>query len=231
MPPGRACGSIWDTGGARGGCPYAGGLGCGVRRGQVFGGLGQHLVDVVDVAEEARRLAVAGLGHGDFEVGADAAGISAEHDDAVGEQHGLLDVVGDDEDGLGGDLLAPPELEQFAAQVLGGEDIEGGERLVHEEDFGLDDEGAGKADALLHAAGEFLGIGGLEAIETDGVEHAQARLRRSMAPTPRALSGASTFSRTVSQGNRAKLWKTMATLGLPSRAACRARELRRRRAG
>ena len=29
---------------------------------------------------------------------------------------------------------------------------------------------------------------------------------------PRALSGASTFSNTVSQGKSAKLWKTMATL-------------------
>jgi hypothetical protein len=30
---------------------------------------------------------------------------------------------------------------------------------------------------------------------------------------PLALSGASTFSSTVSQGKRAKLWKTMETLG------------------
>ena len=40
-----------------------------------------------------------------------------------------------------------------------------------------------------------------------------ARLRRSTAATPRASSGASTFSSTVSQGNSAKLWKTMATFG------------------
>ncbi len=31
---------------------------------------------------------------------------------------------------------------------------------------------------------------------------------------PRAFSGASTFSRTVSQGKSAKLWKTIETLGL-----------------
>ena len=41
-----------------------------------------------------------------------------------------------------------------------------------------------------------------------------ARLWRSMAPTPRATSGASTFSSTVSQGNSAKLWKTMETFGI-----------------
>ena len=102
------------------------------------------------------------------------AGVFAEHDDAVGEEDGLFDVVGDDEDGLGGNGFLAPELKQFAAQVLGGEDVEGGEWLVHEEDFGLDDEGAGKADALLHAAGEFLGIGLLEAVEADGVEDFQA---------------------------------------------------------
>ena len=112
----------------------------------------------------------------DFEIGADAAGIFAEHDDAIGEQHGLLDVVGDDEDGLGGNGFLAPELEQFAAKILGGKDIEGGERLVHEKDFGLDDQGAGKADALLHAAGELLGIGLLEAVETDGVEDFEAAL-------------------------------------------------------
>ena len=44
-----------------------------------------------------------------------------------------------------------------------------------------------------------------------------ARLRRSSAATPRAFSGASTFSMTVSQGKSAKLWKTMATLGAHSR--------------
>ena len=72
--------------------------------------------------------------------------------------------------------LLGPQLEQFTAQVFGGEDVEGGEGLVHEEDFGLDDEGAGEADALLHAAGELLGIGGFETVETDGVEHAHAAL-------------------------------------------------------
>ena len=88
----------------------------------------------------------------------------------VGEQDGLFDVVGDDEDGLGGDGLLLPELEEFGAEVFGSQDVEGAEGLVHEEDFGLDNEGAGEADALAHAAGELLGVGGLEAVEADGVE-------------------------------------------------------------
>ena len=137
-------------------------------------GLGEHLVDVVDELREGLGFAVAGLGKLHLEVGADVAGIAAQHDDAVGQQHGFFNVVGDQEDGLGGHGLVGPQLQQFAAQVLGGEHVERGEGLVHEEDFGLDDQGAGKADALLHAAGELLGIGGLKAVEADRVEHLHA---------------------------------------------------------
>ena len=41
----------------------------------------------------------------------------------------------------------------------------------------------------------------------------RARFIRSVRAMPRALSGASTFSITVSHGNSAKLWKTIATFG------------------
>ena len=123
---------------------------------------------------EGFGLAVARLRQLHLEVGADVAGIAAEHDDAIGQQHGFFNVVGDDEDGLGGHGFLGPQLQQFAAQVLGGEHVERGERLVHEEHFRLDDQGARKADALPHAAGKLLGIRGLEAVETDRVEHLHA---------------------------------------------------------
>jgi hypothetical protein len=123
---------------------------------------------------EGLGLAVARLRKLHLEVGADVAGIAAQHDDAVGQQHGFFNVVGDDEDGLGGHGLVGPQLQQFAAQVLGGQHVERGERLVHEEDFGLDHQGAGKAHALPHAAGELLGIGGFKAVEADRVEHLHA---------------------------------------------------------
>ena len=84
--------------------------------------------------------------------------------------------MGDEEDGLGGNGFLGPKFEELAAEVFGGENIQGGERLVHEEDFGLDDQGAGKADALLHAAGKFLGISLLEAVEADGIENFEAAL-------------------------------------------------------
>ena len=113
---------------------------------------------------------VAGPGEIDGELGADAAGVGTEHEDAVGEEDGFLDVVGDDEHRLGGEVGAAPQLEELAAEVLGGEDVEGGERLVHEERVGFDDERAGEADALAHAARELLGVRGLEAVEADEVD-------------------------------------------------------------
>ena len=122
------------------------------------------------------RLAIARVGEGDAEVGADVTGIAAEHDDAIGQQDGLFDVVRHDEDGARGDGLLLPQLQQLAAQVLGGEHVERGERFVHEENFRLDHQGAGEADALPHAAGELFGKGGLESVETDGVENAEAAL-------------------------------------------------------
>src|SRR5258708_519591 len=47
-----------------------------------------------------------------------------------------------------------------------------------------------------------------------------ARLWRSMGGMPRASSGASTFSMTVSHGKRAKLWKPMGRIGGAPRTGC-----------
>ena len=80
----------------------------------------------------------------------------------------------DQKDGACGHVFVGPEFEQFAAQVVGGEHVEGAEGLVHEQDFGFDDQRAGKADTLLHAARKLLGIGGLKAVQADRVEHLQA---------------------------------------------------------
>ena len=145
-----------------------------LRRGGI--GLREDFVDVIDKAGKGDGFLVARMGERDFEVGADAAGIAAEDDDAVGEQDRFFNVVGDDEDSLRGDGLFLPELEEFGAEVFGGEDVQRGEGLVHEEDFGFDDESTGEANALTHAAGEFLGVGALEAVEADGIEHLEAAL-------------------------------------------------------
>jgi len=139
-------------------------------------------------------------------------GIAAQHDDAVGQQHGFLDVYRDQEDGFGGHGLVGPQLKEFGAQVLRREHVERGERLVHEQDFRLDDQGARQSPRAAAFRPTFLRIGGLEAVQAHRVEHFMLRSRRCSGCTPRACSGASTFSRTDSQGNSAKLWKTMETL-------------------
>ena len=136
-------------------------------------GLSHDFVNVVDDFDEACRFAITRVREPDVEIGAYARGISAQHHDAVGEDDGLFNIVSHDEDGIGRHLLVEPELEQFAAQAFGGKDIESGKWFVHEEDFGLDDQGTGETDALLHSAGKFLGICGFKTVKTYGIERAQ----------------------------------------------------------
>ena len=107
--------------------------------------------------------------------------------------------------GASGNLFTEPQFQQFATQIFCCQNIERRKWLIHKQDFGFDDQGAGKADSLFHSAGKLFRIGGFKAVESHRVQHFNARLRLSMAATPRASSGASTFSRTLSQGNSAKL--------------------------
>src|SRR5271166_2580159 len=154
----------------------AGGL-RGISRNRSFlFGTSQGLVDGINVGQKARRLAIAILRNVNLEVGADARRIASQHDDAVSQQHGFLDIVGDDENARGRHLLGDPQLQQLGTKVLCGEDIQGRERLVHEEHFRLDHQRAREADPLLHSAREFLGICSLEAIETNSVDHLQRPL-------------------------------------------------------
>ena len=110
-----------------------------------------------------------------------------------------------------GSCPSPHSSRKSRAQGLGGQDVERRERLVHEQDVGVHDQRAREADALAHAAGELARVGGLEAVEADEVDGLAASACASPAAgTPRASSPSCTFSSTVSQGNSAKLWNTMA---------------------
>src|SRR5258708_35602480 len=111
-----------------------------------------------------------------FEVRVNMRGVAAEYDDAVGEDDGFFNIVGNDENRARGNFVTEPEFEELAAKSLRGEDVQRGERLVHKEHFGLDDECAGDTDTLLHATGEFLGIGNFKTVEADGVNDAQGAL-------------------------------------------------------
>ncbi len=63
-------------------------------------------------------LAIAGAGKFDAKIGADFGGIFAEDDDAVGEEDGLLNIVGDDEDGFCGQFAVAPKFQKFTAERL-----------------------------------------------------------------------------------------------------------------
>ena len=102
--------------------------------------------------------------------------VAPQHDDAIGQHQGLFNVMRHQEDGLGGNRLLVPQLQQFAAQVLRGQHVEGGERLVHKEYFRLHHQGAGESHPLPHSPGELLWVGCLEAVEANGVEDLQALL-------------------------------------------------------
>ncbi len=104
-----------------------------------------------------------------------------------------------------GILLSSHSSMQFAAEVLRRQHVEGRKWLIHEQDLRLHNQRARKPNPLLHAARELFRIGRLEAVEPDSIQRVKAAGRRSASATPRALSGASTFSCTVSHGNRAKL--------------------------
>ncbi len=89
------------------------------------------------------------------------------HHDAVGEQHGLVDVMGDHDH-----RVAEPavDLHHRILQMGAGQGVERAERLVEQQDLRLHGQRPGNADALLHAAGDFrralvLGMGHLHEVE------------------------------------------------------------------
>jgi hypothetical protein len=77
------------------------------------------------------------------------------HDDTPCEPDGLVDVMGDHEDGLAGCLVDAGHL---ALQRVAGDGIERPEWLVHDQAIGVGGERAGNADTLLLAAGELVPI-------------------------------------------------------------------------
>src|SRR5882757_1675969 len=75
----------------------------------------------------------------------DTGGCSAEHGDAVRHVHRLVDVVGDQHDGH---PELPADAEHQVLQVRPGLGVDGGERLVHEQDLRPAGDRAGDRHAL-----------------------------------------------------------------------------------
>src|SRR5438270_3736956 len=101
-------------------------------------------------------------GHGqDF---FDAARPRPHQHDPVSQEQGLVQTVGDEHDGDAQVLPDTPELQLHELARLG---VQRRERLVHEQNLGLERQRPCQPDALLHAARQLVGIAILEVFEAD----------------------------------------------------------------
>ena len=87
----------------------------------------------------------------DLALDQDAAGPRRHDEHAVGEEHRLAQVVGDEDDG---DLARRVQVADHAPQLLARERIERAERLVEHQQLRFVDQRAAERGALLHAAGQ-----------------------------------------------------------------------------
>lgn len=90
-----------------------------------------------------------------------------KHECPIGEQYRLLDVVGDEHHGGG---MAVPQPQHEPMDLLLRERVEGTERFVEQEQFGIGGEGSGDGDALPLTAGELSRPRRRPVAETDLVE-------------------------------------------------------------
>jgi hypothetical protein len=97
------------------------------------------------------------------------AGARGEDDDAVADVDALVDVVGEEHDGR---AVGAVDLQEQVLQLFAGLGVEGTEGLVHQEEGGAADEGAGDGAALLHSAGELPGMAAGGAGQADALEDA-----------------------------------------------------------
>ena len=88
--------------------------------------------------------------------GVDAAGARRHQHHAIGEIDRLLDVVGDEGERR---LFQPVHVQDEVVHDFARLRVERAEGLVHQQDFGPPHQRAGDGDALLHAAGQLVGVG------------------------------------------------------------------------
>ena len=118
----------------------------------------------------------------------------------VAEEDRLLDVVGDEQHGL---ALALPDAEQHFLHQRAGLVVERAERLVEQQDRRIVGERARDRGALLHAAGELLGIVMRERRQARRARASRRRSRpRSAAGTPFSRSPNATLSRDGEPGKQ-----------------------------
>ncbi len=108
----------------------------------------------VDVGDELGDVVV-GRGREDLGTGAHLDHPAVlEQQDAVTEQHGLVEVVGDEDDRL---LQVALQADEQLLHVAADQRVQCRVRLVHQQHVGVAGQRPGQPDPLLHAAGELAG--------------------------------------------------------------------------
>src|SRR6185437_4765086 len=97
----------------------------------------------------------------------DAAGPRRHHHDAARQEHRLGNRVRDEDHRLAGAL---PQLEELLVEPVADDLVECAERLVHEEEVGVERQRARDRDALLHAARELPREFAFEPVELDQLD-------------------------------------------------------------
>ena len=126
------------------------------------------------------------------------------------------EVVGDEDHRLLHLLL---EADHLVLHVAADQRVERAERLVEQHDLGVGGERAGQADALLHPAGQLVGIRVPPPAEAHGLEHlVRLGLRAPSFSTPWTSSPNATLSTIRRCGSSPKCWNTMLILRAPDLA-------------
>ena len=139
------------------------------------GGLGRyhHLVGSkhafeADVLGEIADVFVLGPKH-DVLGRSDLRNLTVVHDgDAVAELQRLVQVVGNEYDGLVEFVLEPQKL---VLHLPADQGIQSTERLVHKKDVGVHGQSPGQSDPLLHTARQLAWIGLFPATQPHQVQH------------------------------------------------------------
>src|SRR6266446_3325109 len=106
-------------------------------------------------SHELRARALARMREGHVHDLLDGTGLRGHDHDAIGEEDGLGDAVGDEDHGL---LVLLPDPEELLLHDLAGLGIEGTEGLVHQEHRGMVGERPRDGHALLHPARELARV-------------------------------------------------------------------------
>src|SRR3954452_6611290 len=100
---------------------------------------------------------------------------------AVGEQHGLIEIVRHEQDRF---LRALMDGGQLALQRLARLRVQRAERLIHQQNLRVDRQRPRNADALLHAAGELIGTAIARILQAHQIEIASRRFAQHPAAHP-----------------------------------------------